>query len=229
MPPGAVSRGNKHGVAVAEKTVAGIYRLAVSSHYMRLTGKCAHQHQQRGFRQVKISNKGVYCIEFITRENEDVGVTDVRLYGTGGGAGRLQRAHRRRPHGTHPAALFPGLFYRPTGRFVYLKILGVHHMIGNIIGANRLKCAGTHVQRNLCPADAFITQLLQQVFGKVKAGRRRGDGALSARKNSLVTILVGDFVLANKLAYGPHVPFLNVKLPGLAGEPAPGLQIEEVQ
>jgi signal peptidase I len=35
------------------------------------------------------------------------------------------------------------------------------------------------------------------------------------------TLLVGDFLFANKLIYGPKIPFLNVKLPGVR-DPQPG-------
>jgi signal peptidase I len=35
------------------------------------------------------------------------------------------------------------------------------------------------------------------------------------------TLLVGDFLFANKLIYGPKIPFINVKLPGIRS-PKPG-------
>lgn len=35
------------------------------------------------------------------------------------------------------------------------------------------------------------------------------------------TLLVGDFLFANKLIYGPKIPFLNVRLPGVR-DPQPG-------
>ncbi|NIM19118.1 MAG: signal peptidase I [Candidatus Latescibacteria bacterium] len=35
------------------------------------------------------------------------------------------------------------------------------------------------------------------------------------------TLLVGDFLFANKLIYGPKIPFLNIRLPGVR-DPQPG-------
>src|SRR5258708_38843197 len=46
--------GQKHAVAIAEKTVSALNRMVISSQYALSACKCAHQHQQARLRQVKI-------------------------------------------------------------------------------------------------------------------------------------------------------------------------------
>src|ERR1700689_540516 len=67
----AASR-EKHAVAIAEKAVSFLDRVAISGQHPLAAGKGAHQHQQARLRQMKVSEQAVRDAKFITRRNEKI-------------------------------------------------------------------------------------------------------------------------------------------------------------
>ncbi|MCY1504708.1 hypothetical protein D9M68_388890 [compost metagenome] len=103
---------------------------------------------------------------------------------------RLERAHGGRAHGNHaPAAClaFGNGALRGLGHFV---ALGVHRVLGDVLGLHRLEGAGAHVQRDVGALHAARFEFGQQALVEMQRGRGRGHGAGHAREHGLVAALV---------------------------------------
>src|SRR5579863_83014 len=69
-------------------------------------------------------------------------------------------------------------------------------MIFQSLGANRLKRAQAHIERDFADLDSALAQTRKHRLRKMQAGRRRSDSAAVARKNRLVSLAVERFIFA---------------------------------
>lgn len=71
---------DKHGVAVTVKTVFLLHRVTVGIQHILRSTEGAYQHQQRGFRQMKIGQQGVCDPELKSRKYENIRLALKRYY-----------------------------------------------------------------------------------------------------------------------------------------------------
>ena len=70
-------RRHNHGIAITEEPVALLDRMSIGTEYIFLSAKSAHQHEQRGFREVEIGDQYIHDTEAIAGRDENVGLTSV--------------------------------------------------------------------------------------------------------------------------------------------------------
>src|SRR4029453_16997862 len=93
----------EHRIAITEEAIARLDGVAIQAHDGIVSGKGAHQHQQRGAGQVEIGDQAVDHAELEAGGDEDAGVAAC-LAARGPG---FKGADRRRAYGDHAAASIP--------------------------------------------------------------------------------------------------------------------------
>src|ERR1700730_14960534 len=63
----------KHRVSITEKTVARANCVLISREHLVLSRECAHEHQQRGLRQMEVRQKSIGHLEVKARTDEESG------------------------------------------------------------------------------------------------------------------------------------------------------------
>ena len=102
-------------------------------------------------------------------------------------AARLQCPHHRRAHGDHSTAARIDGVRRVLGHLVAFL---VHHVHGQLVGADRLKRAGADMQGDRDNTNSPVGNRLQQRCVEVQPRRRRGDGAGMLAVHGLIALLV---------------------------------------
>ena len=129
---------------------------------------------------------------------------------------RLQRAHGGGADGHHAAAarlaVGDGLL-RGLGHFV---ALGVHRVLGDVLGLHRLEGAGAHVQRDAGALHAARVERGQQGLVEMQGGGRRGHRARHAREHGLVALLVVGRVGVRDVGRQRHVAVARHQRVGIA-------------
>ena len=85
----------------------------------------------------------------------------------------LERAAGRRPDSPDLAARIARLIDERRSLLVHDIVLGVHHMVGDLLFLDRAEGAQADVQRDKRQLDALLLEFRKQLFGKMQASRRR--------------------------------------------------------
>ena len=103
---------------------------------------------------------------------------------------RLQRAHRRRADGHDTAATRLAVGNRLLCSRWHVVALGMHLVLGDDLGLDRLEGAGADMQRDMRALHATCFQFSQQGLVEMQRGRRRCNGAGHAGEHGLIAAFI---------------------------------------
>src|SRR3989304_10015506 len=127
--------GHKHGIAVAIEPIPLSDCMFVCIEHPLPSGEGADQHEQRGFRQVKIRDQGIDHPEPIAGIDEYARLALPRAQ-CAFLAGRFQTTHSGRADSDHPAPLRSRLIHRLGCLRADLEPLRVHDMVLDRLGSH---------------------------------------------------------------------------------------------
>ena len=102
--------------------------------------------------------------------------------------GALERTGRRRADGDDTPARGARGVHRLGGRRGDDRVLGRHRMLFDARALDRSKGSRPDVQRHPMHVDAARAESREQPIAEMQPGRRRGDGARSARVDGLIPL-----------------------------------------
>src|SRR5271167_929417 len=180
----------------------------ISMQYRFTTGEGRHQHEQRGFREVKICQHAAHDAELEPGIDEDVGFATLRRDATGGvlPSGKFERADRRGSDCKHASAAITRFLDSLRGRLRYpiplaMELVFLYHHL-----AHRLKRSQPHVQRDLSRFDAASANAAEDLGCEVQARGRCGNGAEWLGVNGLVLLAIFQRVWAIDIRRQRYVP-----------------------
>ena len=188
------ARKHQHGIAVAEEAVALAHRVRVGREHQLAAGERRHQHQQRRLRQMEVGQQRIDHPEAIARADEQRRLARHRPSTAASSRPPARPTRARAPPWCRPrprdrprarARSIAAAVAAPT-----LVALGVHQVLLERLGAQRLEGARAHMQRDARRARCPRGQRRQQRRIEMQAGGRRGDRARYARPEALVALAV---------------------------------------
>jgi hypothetical protein len=144
--------------------------------------ECAHQHQETGFRQVKIRQQRVDSSEAIARRNEDVGLAVARA----ALANCFECANASGPD-SYTAGGFP---YRLECFLVNVVTLGMQFYLFCSADVYRSEGTESDVQSYASDGGAAQFAFAQNLGREMEARGWRGDGSGLSREDSLVPFAI---------------------------------------
>ena len=96
---------NQHRVAVGIKAIPLTHGLGVGGERVVTPGECAHEHEQRGTRQMEVRDHRAHDLKLERREYEEIRLPPRAVLRASITRPGFERAHGSRPHGDHAAAL----------------------------------------------------------------------------------------------------------------------------
>src|SRR5258708_20237324 len=145
--PGAQRLQNQHRIAKTIKAVTLAYGFLIRLLNQCLASERAHKQQQRGARQVKISNHRIYRLEGIAGLDKQTWSPIIGLYTSlVKTRNALQHSHCRRADGNDAATRTASLINQLGRRSIQVNLFAVHLMLANILTFNRPERIESHLQ-----------------------------------------------------------------------------------
>jgi len=179
--------------------------MAIGGHGALIAGEGAHQHDQRGLRQVKIGDQQIHLPKTVAWRDEDVRLPLHRLQSPIT-AGAFKTAHRCGAHRHHaPASRTGRLHLRHQFRRDF-DPFAVHAMLADVLHLHRLEGARPHMQGDKARLHAPLAQLRQQRLIKMQSRRGCGHRAFPAGIDGLIARLIKCFVRPLDIGGQWHMP-----------------------
>ena len=125
---------------------------------------------------MKVRDQRVEPTKNVAWPNEEVGLTRERLRRSVRRCG-FQYSRRSCPNCYNPSAFSPSRLDDTGNLRRQLRPFGVHDVVFKPFNLDRTKRAQSDMEQQINPGDAQGGQPIEELFGKVKASRRRSDGA----------------------------------------------------
>ena len=152
-------------------------------------GKSAHQHQQRGLRQMKIRDQSAHCAKSIARRDENTGCAGVRFQPTALRA-VLQRAHGCRSGGDDAPSILERMIHFGSGFRGHGIALRVELNVFQLDRPHRLKCSQPDMQSQITDANSPRANPIKNLLGKMQSCGGCGDRTRMVGKYRLIALAI---------------------------------------
>src|SRR5271155_1981193 len=198
---------HEHAVSVGIKPIALRNSVFVGAQNFFLPGEGADQHHQGRLRQMEIGEHRRNHFEFESRINEEVCGGRPRGNPTCAQQCRVfESSNRSSAYGNYSAKIAKSLVDGKSSLSRDRIGFGMDFVILDAIHADRLKGSKAYLQSDLDSFDSALADSIENFRGEVKTSCRRGHRATLLGIHSLITLPIGQGVLAFDIRGQWNVP-----------------------
>src|SRR5438552_6405574 len=184
------------GVPVGIEPVAALDGMRIGRTHRLQPTEGRDEHEQRRARQMEIGHQHVGCPETVARGDEDVGRSGPGLDPAVFARGTFQEAQRRRADSHDPPSAFPCCIERDRRLAAHGAGLGMHLVVGGVVGLHRQEGAGADMKRDEAALDTLGIERSKQLRSEMQSSGGCGDRALLPGVDGLVVAAVALVIVA---------------------------------